>query len=403
MNLNCFVWFLFQKQSSFVAQSTPKRRLSQSVSEAFSESEAPKQKKKKKTHEEAGNLAPNNGPTTAEPRNRLKKLLSDKQSRFYLLKLPKDVDAKDLIGKTIPINKSAKIRLKNKGKLQTTPEENSSSTCQIFAPGLFHLGRIEGVINSKLKVKSHHEEILEPLEKNFAVDVNIKQRHPIFGSSFSEELAVDKAVGERLENPVKIKKKKHKKEEIDEEEEEEEEVEVVKKKKKKKDKEHQDEDGNLEFLTVDEPQWRKKKKHHEKEEAVVVNDAGEEEPKKKKKKKKDKEEHQEEEEENLVFSAVNNELQEKQKKKKKDREQHQKEDENLELYAINSESQDKEKKKKKKKEKTEEEEPVKQKKKQKKHQEERHKKQQKEEEESDIDLDVFSILTEAKQKILGKT
>lgn len=269
---------------------------------------------------------------------------------MFLLQVPKNVNVKDFIGKKIPLGESGKIRLHPKEKLQFIPQENRQSSWQIISDSMVQSVLIERIIETKKRMKKFDPQNTKPLEKNLNVETITKQRHPIFSSSFNEDLAMVESAIERLD---KIKKKKQKEKE-----------EEPKKKKKKHTKET--ETG---VLSWDEPKKKKKKHHEELQEVVSVNpDFGDELKLKKKKKK-----HQEEEV--VVYPETP-----KKKKKKQDKE--------LDFEVLSQETQKKAKKNKK----TEQEESVKPKKKH---------KHTSEDEESDIDVDVFSILSEAKQKILG--
>lgn len=238
---------------------------------------------------------------TSKQARPLQRLFANKNTSLYLLKLPNDVDPKNLIGKSIPVNTHSKIKLGHKEKLEMGPKEQTSSTYQLLAPWLFHMGQIEGVLYGKrhIRVKS---ETAEPIIKNFEVERSVKERHPIFGSSFSEEMGMEEAVVERLESPEKIKKKKRKKELARAEEEEEDEIAW---------REQQLEDARRKLISkgdsllynaddVEEPPKKKKKKKKkqveltedtETEQMAVFSeevDVETSEPKKKKKKKKEK-------------------------------------------------------------------------------------------------------------------
>lgn len=262
------------QESNLEFPQTPKKRKSSiSFNEMQDDLETSIEKKKKKSK--------------SEPTNSLKKLLPDAETTLYLLKLPKDIDAKDLIGKNIPINKTGKVRLNKKQKLEIKPKENSSSNCHIFAPNLFHLGHIEKVLHAKRYIKVK-QDVLEPTPNNFDVEQHVKERHPIFGSSFSEDLQMEKSVVDRLENSVKSKKKKHLKLEVTDDNQSLQNCELsavdvcgegMLKKKKKKKKEKEKEQTYLEEVLDVYTEKKKKKKEKTNEVAEM--------PVKKKKKQKE--------------------------------------------------------------------------------------------------------------------
>lgn len=180
------------------------------------------------------------------------------------------MDPNDLLGKTISLNGNSKVRLQNKEKLDISLKEENSNGCQVLAPLSYHIGQIEAILHGKRHVR-RKPEVLDPVVKSFDMEQDVKERHPIFGSSFTEEMEVDESVAEKLENPVKMKKKHKKdKEKLQEENETyqidefaiENDLGVVKKKKKKKKKEH-DEIIESNILTLDtdlEGAFKKKKK-----------------------------------------------------------------------------------------------------------------------------------------------
>lgn len=281
---------------SIYAESTPipqKTKKSQpeieSVLETIEETPKSKKKKNKTVLDEIVN-----GNHSSET-NPLQKLLSNKNKTLYLLKLPKDINPKDLYQKTIPVNENSKVRLRHKEKLEITVKENSLSNCQVLTPSSLHLGELKGILQGKRHFKVKHAAI-EPVIKNLDVEQKVKERHPIFGSSFNENLAVDDTVLDRLENPLKVKKKKHKRSQDKDEDEPAEELPVVPKKgratienpveekhKNKKKKRKDEIEDNSKFFYFDvEGEREAKNKNEEK--------VDEKEVKKKKKKKKVKKE-----------------------------------------------------------------------------------------------------------------
>lgn len=183
------------------------------------------------------------------------------------MKLPNDVDPNDLLGKVISLNGNSKVRLKKKEKLEISLEEKNSNDCQVLAPSLFHIGRIEAVIQGKRHDRLK-QDAFDPIVKPIVSEQDVNESHPMFRTNFTEEMAIGESVLEKLENSIKMKKHKKDKGKLQEDNERykigelnvENDLGVVKKKKKKTKHEEISENNILTFDADSEGAVKKKKK-----------------------------------------------------------------------------------------------------------------------------------------------
>lgn len=273
----------------------------------------------------------------------LKNAIANKDVALFLLKLPNDVDPRTLLNQSIDLNQGSKLHLSNGKKLQVTREEGISSSCQMLTPVLFHVGHIDGVLHAKHYIKKKKIVTPEIIERNFDVKLETKERHPIFGSGYDDEVHLGESVMERLKHPEKIKRKKQKKQKIESPTES-----IV----------------NDVSCLVESPTTNKKKKKHQQSVSNSFTDV-----------ESDKQE--------------DTEMHERKNKKKK---KHEAKEESNQASEIEHEAEGWEVKKKKKKKKQEADEEILEKKK---------KKSKKDRRSSGDDIDIFKIIAETKQKVLG--
>lgn len=137
---------------------------------------------------------------------------------IFIMKLPKSINAKDLLGQNISFSKKTTLSCAENRQLTCKPEKNVTNELVITKDGLKTvkcMGKL--LIKESVKLRNDMQELdfskVKSLNPGLPQLEFIKKRHPLFGADFKRKINLDKEVKTKLQDALNrfTDKKKHKK------------------------------------------------------------------------------------------------------------------------------------------------------------------------------------------------